>query len=137
MTRSAWLRLSIVGVVVGLVACGDDPAPGTITVSAHAVTGGQGKLLITEARIGGRQAAISCIPIAADPFDATVILETIVGPTPCETSSPIVLDAGTYDIKSVVMMGGAAAPDTCAVGQVEVAGNVAIDLPAFTAAGCQ
>lgn len=136
MTGRAWSRLSIVGVVVVLAACGDDPEPGTITISAHAITGGQGKLLITEARIGGRQAAISCVPIAADPFDATEILEAIVGPTPCETSAPIVLDAGTYDIKSVVMMGGAASPTTCAVGRVEVAGDVTIELPAFTAAAC-
>jgi hypothetical protein len=125
-------------VVVALVAaCGgeDGGEPGTITVAVNGVTGGQGKLLITEARIAGRQAAISCVPIAADPFTASVVLEEIVGPTPCEDSAPISLDAGTYDLLSVVMMGGGA-PETCARGQAVVDGDVTVAMPAFTAAAC-
>ena len=121
----------------GLGACGDDGAPGTITVTATGVTGSQGKLLITEARADdGRQAAIHCQPITSDPFSATAVLETIVGPTPCEVSSPITLDAGTYSLLTAVIMGGSMTPDLCARASVTVDGDVAVTMPALTAAGC-
>lgn len=133
--RVLWVLLSI---AVAESACGDDGAPGTITVTAAGVTGGQGKLLITEARVAsdGRQAAIHCQPITADPFSATVVLETIVGPTPCEASSAITLDAGTYDLLTAVIMGGSMTPDLCARGQVTVDGDVTITMPGLSAAAC-
>ncbi len=138
MKRSVWLRASWVVVAGWLAGCGDDGggAPGTITVTASGLTGAQGKLLITEARAGANQAAISCIPITADPFSTSAVLEAIVGPTPCEDSAPIALTAGTYDLLSVVMIGGAAGPEVCARGSAVVDGDVTVALPAFTAAAC-
>lgn len=137
MRRSKWPALVLVCLLAPVhAACGDDPSPGTITVTASGITGAQGKLWLTEARLAGRQAAIACVPIDADPFSATVVLEAIVGPTPCEDSAPIELAAGTYDILTAVMMGGAPAPDVCARGQVVVDGDAAITMPALTAAGC-
>ena len=138
MKRTVWLGLSGVVVWGWLAGCGDDGggAPGTITITASGLTGGQGKLLITEARIGANQAAISCIPITADPFSTSAVLEAIVGPTPCEDSSPISLAAGTYDVLSVVMVGGAAGPEVCARGTAVVDGDVTVALPAFAAAAC-
>lgn len=114
-------------------ACTDDgagPQPGTITVQVAGVAGASGKLLITEARTSdGRQAAISCVPIAADPFATTVVLETIVGPTPCEESAPIELAAGTYTLRTVVMMGGSMTPEQCASSSVVVDGDVTVAMP--------
>lgn len=139
MQRSMWPALCLTTLTMGstLIACGDPaPSPGTITVSASGITGKQGKLLITEARIEGRQSAISCVPIDADPFSVTVVLEAIVGPTPCEDSAPVMVDGGTHDILSAVIMGGSMTPELCARGQVVVDGDVTLTLPAFTAAGC-
>lgn len=120
-----------------LGACGDDGAPGIITVTATGVTGSQGKLLITEARTSdGRQAAIHCQPITSDPFSATAVLETIVGPTPCEVSSPITVDAGTYSLLTAVIMGGSMTPDLCARASATVDGDVTVTMPTLTAAAC-
>jgi hypothetical protein len=135
MQGSMWLGTTLMALT--LTACGDPaPSPGTITVTASGITGKQGKLLITEARIEGRQSAISCVPIDADPFSTTVVLEAIVGPTPCEDSAPIEAPGGTHDILSAVIMGGQMTPEICARGQVMVDGDVSLTLPAFTAAGC-
>lgn len=138
MRSTMWPALSFAFVGLTLVAaCGDPaPSPGTITVSVSGITGKQGKLLITEARIQGRQSAISCVPIDADPFSATVVLEEIIGPTPCEDSAPIAVPGGVHDLLSAVIMGGAVTPEICARGQVSVDGDVSITLPGLTAAGC-
>ncbi len=136
MRTFVWLKGAFIAVSGVVAACGDGAAPGTITVTTTGVTGFQGKLLITEAKLVGRQAAIHCAPIAADPFSSTVVLETIVGPTPCEASSPVSLDPGTYDLLTVVIMGGAVTPDVCARAQAVVDGDVAVTMPALTAAAC-
>ena len=136
MRTSGWLGVAFIAISGGLLACGDSAAPGTITVTTTGVAGFQGKLLITEARLTGRQAAIHCAPIAADPFSSTVVLETIVGPTPCEDSAPITLDPGTYDLLTAVIMGGSMTPDVCARAQVVVDGDVTVTMPALTAAAC-
>lgn len=130
-------------VSVALGACGDDgpgivdadpPVPGTITVVATGVTGAQGRLLITEARAAdGRQAAIACTPIDADPFAATVVLETVIGPTPCEDSSPITLAPGTYSLLTAVLQGGSTTPDACARATAAVDGDVTVTMPALGA----
>lgn len=119
---------------VGTAGCTDKPEgkPGTITVTASGVTSGQGKLLITEARAAdGRQAAISCQPLTPGSFSSSAMLETIVGPTPCEDSSPIVLELGAYDLLTTVIMGGSMTPEQCARATVQVDGNVAVTMPAL------
>lgn len=136
MRIPVWQRVALIAVTGAVAACGDSAAPGTITVTTTGVAGFQGKLLITEARLTGRQAAIHCAPIAADPFASTVVLETIVGPTPCEVSSPITLDPGTYDLLTAVIMGGSMTPDVCARAQAVVDGDVTVTMPALTAAAC-
>lgn len=118
-----------------LAAC-DAGEPGTITVTVDGVTGAEGLLLITEARDDdGNQAAVHCLPIDADPFSATVVLEEIVGPTPCEESSPINLDPGVYTLLTATIVGGETEPETCAEGEVEVDGDVEITMPALGACG--
>src|SRR5262245_41304201 len=121
---TTWLPMTLAGLCAA-AACGDNSPgnPGTIAIRASGITGGTGKLPITEARIDGRQAAVSCIPIEADPFTTTAVLEEIVGATPCEESNPITLDGGLYAIRSVVQMGGAPAPELCANGEITVNGD--------------
>lgn len=116
--------------VLLLLGCKGDP--GFITVVVEGLTGSEGLLLITEARDAeGNQAAISCVSIDADPFETTVELEAIVGPTPCEVSEPIELDGGTYDLLTATILGGETEPRACATAQVEVDGDVSVTMPAL------
>lgn len=108
--------------------------PGTITVMVEGVTGADGLLLITEAKDeNGNQAAISCIPIDADPFSATFEMEEVVGPTPCEESGPIELVGGTYDLLSATLAPGEMEPRACAEAVAEVDGDVTVDMPSLGA----
>lgn len=114
-----------------LLACA---SPGTLTVAYEGVTGAEGLLLITEARDAeGKQAAISCVEIDADPFDVSVTLEEIVGSTPCEDSAPIVLGPGPYDLTVGVLAGGDTEPSQCGSAQVTVDGDVRFSMPALSA----
>ena len=107
---------------------------GTITVEVADVTGSEGLLLITEARDAeGKQAAVSCVAIDADPFEVTTTLEEIVGATPCEDSAPITLGPGTYDLLTGVLAGGDTEPSACATAQAEVDGDVTVTMPALGA----
>lgn len=116
--------------VLLLVGCNGDP--GFITVVVEDVTGSEGLLLITEARdADGNQAAISCVSIDADPFDHTGELEAIVGPTPCEDSEPVELDAGVYDLLTATILGGETEGRACATAEVEVNGDVSVTMPAL------
>ena len=110
--------------------------PGEITVVAEGIVGATGLLLVTEALdVDGNQAAIACLSIDADPYDATFTMEEIVGSTPGEDSAPIELDGGEYTISSGVIAGGETTPSQCAEATVTVDGDVTVTLPAFEACG--
>lgn len=121
--------------VAALLSAGCDAgAPGVVTVVVSGVADAEGLLLITEARdADGNQAAVACVPIDANPFDATFALEEIVGATPCEESAPITLDGGTYDLLTGVIAGGATEATSCAEAQVVVDGDVTVEMPALGA----
>lgn len=111
-----------------LLACGG--SRGTLTVEVEGLTGATDLLLITEARDEeGKQAAISCVTVDADPFDASTTLEAIVGETPCEDSDPIDLAAGVYQLTTATIAGGAEDPTACAAYTAEVDGDVTVVAP--------
>ncbi len=108
--------------------------PGYVTVVVEGVSAAEGQYLITEARDeNGNQAAIACVQIDADPFDWTGELEAIVGPTPCEDSAPTELPAGDYELITGVIAGGETEPSACAYADVEVDGDVTVEMPALGA----
>lgn len=109
-------------------------SPGYLTVVVEGVTASEGQYLITEARDeNGNQAAIACVMVDADPFDWTGELEAIVGPTPCEDAEPIELPAGTYELLTGVIAGGATEASICATASAEVDGDVTVEMPALEA----
>lgn len=125
------MRLPLAILLTAQSACA---SPGTITLVVEGVTGAEGLLLITEARDEeGKQAAIACTTIDADPFDVTQVLEEIVGATPCEESTVLTLDPGTYDLATGVIAGGETEPTQCAEAQVSVDGDVSVTMPALGA----
>ncbi|MFT7518938.1 MAG: hypothetical protein ACI9MC_001072 [Kiritimatiellia bacterium] len=108
--------------------------PGIITVTVADIAGHDGKLWITEARSeDGRQWAVGCVPIDADPFAGSTQLVEIVGETPCDPAGPTAVDAGSYTINTSVMQGGSQTPDLCATREVEVNGDVEAVMPELAA----
>lgn len=126
------LAVLFLSALIGGCTTGD---PGTITVVVEGVTGAQGLILLNEARVAedGRQAAFSCTAIDADPFSTTEVLLELTGNDPCTLGGAILLDPGLYDITTVTIAGGSQTPTSCATDQVEVDGDVEIEMPALGA----
>ncbi|MBW1879874.1 MAG: hypothetical protein JRJ84_16045 [Deltaproteobacteria bacterium] len=117
-----------------LAAC--NPAePGVITVTVDGLTGADGLALISEARDAEEDRAVgySCIPIDSDPFSESEPIRELIGETPCDNGVPLLLEPGLYDITTVTMMGGSQTPEACAYAEVEVDGDVEVEMPALGA----
>jgi hypothetical protein len=116
---------------LALAAC--NPAEsGVITVTVSGLTGGEGLILLSEARDADddRQIGFSCVSIDSDPFSASEPIRELIGDSPCDIGDPLLLEPGPYDITTVTIMGGSQTPETCAEAQVEVDGDVEVEMPA-------
>ena len=107
--------------------------PGTITLTSTAIRGQAGKILLVLAQSEGRSQMMSraCIPIASDNFilPETRLFNLPAGGNPCADSPGITtFPEGRYLLNVGVYVGGSQTADKQFSKNVDVAGNVKVEL---------